>query len=81
MDVLETCLPQHLGLRRGGLRRTATTSIVVAATGLLIGPKEQSTHQRQPTWNGKACLLRCQLMRSILETLMLDQYQQKNVDS
>jgi hypothetical protein len=38
MDALETCLPQHLGLRRGGLRRTVTTSIVVAATSLLIGP-------------------------------------------
>jgi hypothetical protein len=38
MNVLETCLPQHLGLRRGGLRRTVITSIVVAAIGLLIGP-------------------------------------------
>jgi hypothetical protein len=38
MDVLETCLPQHLGLRRGGLRRTVTTSTVDATTGLLIGP-------------------------------------------
>jgi hypothetical protein len=37
MVVLETCLPQHLGLRRGGLRRTITTSIAVVATGLLIG--------------------------------------------
>jgi hypothetical protein len=38
MDVLETCLPQHLGLPRDGLRSTVTTSIVIAATGLLIGP-------------------------------------------
>jgi hypothetical protein len=36
MDVLETCLPQHLGLRRGGLRHTITTSITVVTTGLLI---------------------------------------------
>jgi hypothetical protein len=34
MDVLETCLR----LRCGSLRRTVTTSIAVAATGLLIGP-------------------------------------------
>jgi hypothetical protein len=38
MDVLEICLPQRFGLRRGGLKRTVTTSIVVVATGLLIGP-------------------------------------------
>jgi hypothetical protein len=38
MDVLETCLPQHLGLPRGGLWSTVTTSIAVATTGLLIGP-------------------------------------------
>jgi hypothetical protein len=38
MDILETCLPQHLGHQRGGLRRTVATSIVVATTGLLIGP-------------------------------------------
>jgi hypothetical protein len=37
MDVLQTCLPQHLGLRRGGLRLTVTTSIVIVATGLVIG--------------------------------------------
>jgi hypothetical protein len=36
MDVLETCLPRHLGLRRGGLRCTITTSIAIAAIGLLI---------------------------------------------
>jgi hypothetical protein len=38
MDIIETCLPQHLGLRCGGLRRTIATSIAVAAIGLLIGP-------------------------------------------
>jgi hypothetical protein len=38
MDVLETCLPQHLGRRHCGLRHTVATSITVAATGLLIGP-------------------------------------------
>jgi hypothetical protein len=38
MDVLETCLPQHLGLQHGGLRRTVATSIVITATDLLIGP-------------------------------------------
>jgi hypothetical protein len=38
MDVLETCLPQHLGLQRGGLRRIVTTFIVVVTTSLLIGP-------------------------------------------
>jgi hypothetical protein len=38
MDVLDTCLPQHLSLRRGGLRRTVTTFITDVATGLLIGP-------------------------------------------
>jgi hypothetical protein len=38
MDVLETCLPQHLCIQRGGLRRTVATSIVIATTGLLIGP-------------------------------------------
>jgi hypothetical protein len=38
MVVLETCLPQHLGLRRGGLRRIVATSIAVATTGLLIRP-------------------------------------------
>jgi hypothetical protein len=37
MDVLETCLPQHLGVRCGGLKRTVTTSIAIAANGLLIG--------------------------------------------
>jgi hypothetical protein len=38
MDVLETRLPQHLGLRRSGLRRTGATSIAIATTGLLIRP-------------------------------------------
>jgi hypothetical protein len=38
MGVLETRLPQHLGLRRNGLSRTGTTSIAIVTAGLLIGP-------------------------------------------
>jgi hypothetical protein len=38
MCVLETLLPQHLGLRRSSLRRTGATSVAIATAGLLIGP-------------------------------------------
>jgi hypothetical protein len=38
MDILETCLPQYLGLRCGSLRLAGATSAAVAATSLLIGP-------------------------------------------
>jgi hypothetical protein len=38
MGVLETRLPQHLGLRRDSLRLAGVTSAAVAATSLLIGP-------------------------------------------
>jgi hypothetical protein len=38
MGVLETCLPQHLGLRRTGLRHTGTTFVAIVTASLLIGP-------------------------------------------
>jgi hypothetical protein len=38
MGVLETCLPQHLALRRGGLRLAGATFAVVATTSILIRP-------------------------------------------
>jgi hypothetical protein len=38
MGILETRLPQDLGLRRGGLRLISATSTVVVAASLLIGP-------------------------------------------
>jgi hypothetical protein len=38
MDVLETRLPQHLDLQRGGLRLIGDISIAVVVASLLIGP-------------------------------------------
>jgi hypothetical protein len=37
MGVLETRLPQHLGLRRSSLTHTDATSVAIAAAGLLNG--------------------------------------------
>jgi hypothetical protein len=38
MGILEARLPQHLSLRRSGLRRIGATSVAITATGLLIEP-------------------------------------------
>jgi hypothetical protein len=38
MGVLETRLPQHLGLRRTDLRHTGATFIAIVTASLLIGP-------------------------------------------
>jgi hypothetical protein len=38
MGILETCLPQHLALRCGGLRLTGATFAAVATASFLIRP-------------------------------------------